>query len=33
MGSVCAMMFANMYPYEVSGLVLDSPFRHLSNVV
>lgn len=33
MGSVCAMMFADMYSYEVNGLVLDSPFRYLGNIV
>ena len=33
MGSLCAIMFTDMYAYEVSGLVLDSPFRSLSDVV
>lgn len=33
MGALCAIMFAEMYSYEVSGLILDSPFRNLSNVV
>ena len=33
MGSLCAIMFADMYAYEVSGLILDSPFRFLSDVV
>jgi hypothetical protein len=33
MGSLCAIMFANMYPFEVNALILDSPFRSLSGVV
>lgn len=33
MGALCAIMFAEMYSYEVSGLILDSPFRNLSRVV
>jgi pimeloyl-ACP methyl ester carboxylesterase len=33
MGSLCALMFANAYAYEVGALVLDSPFRCLSGVV
>jgi hypothetical protein len=33
MGSLCAIMFADMYSYEVNGLILDSPFRNLSKVV
>mgnify|MGYP002868132169 CR=1 FL=1 len=33
MGALCAIMFSEMYSYEVNGLVLDSPFRSLSAVV
>ena len=33
MGALCAIMFAEMYSYEVNGLILDSPFRSLSSVV
>lgn len=33
MGSLCALMFANTYAYEVSALILDSPFRSLREVV
>lgn len=33
MGSLCSIMFADMYSYEVNGLILDSPFRSLSKVV
>lgn len=33
MGALCAIMFAEMYSYEVNGLVLDSPFRSLSTVI
>lgn len=33
MGAMCAVMFAEMYPYEVKALVLDSPFCTLSKVV
>ena len=33
MGSLCALMFANAYAYEVDALVLDSPFRSLSGVI
>lgn len=33
MGSLCAIMFANTYAYEVNALILDSPFRSLSGVV
>ena len=33
MGSLCAIMFAELYSYEVCALVLDSPFRSLSKVV
>ena len=30
---MCSIMFAEMYSYEVNGLILDSPFRNLSNVI
>jgi pimeloyl-ACP methyl ester carboxylesterase len=33
MGALCAIMFADMYSYEVSALILDSPFRQLSTVI
>lgn len=33
MGSLCAIIFADMYSYEVDGLVLDSPFKSLSSVI
>lgn len=33
MGALCAIMFAEMYSYEVNGLILDSPFRSLSSVI
>lgn len=33
MGALCAIMFAEMYSYEVNGLILDSPFKRLSKVV
>jgi pimeloyl-ACP methyl ester carboxylesterase len=33
MGSLCAIMFADMYSYEVNGLILDCPFRSLAKVV
>ena len=33
MGSLCAIMFADMYSYEVSALILDSPFKNLSEVI
>lgn len=33
MGSLCAIMFADMYSYEVKALILDSPFRFLSGVI
>jgi len=33
MGSLCAIMFAEMYAYEVNALILDSPFRWLNKVV
>jgi pimeloyl-ACP methyl ester carboxylesterase len=33
MGAMCSIMFAEMYSYEVNGLILDSPFRCLSSVI
>lgn len=33
MGALCSIMFSEMYSYEVNGLILDSPFRNLSEVV
>lgn len=33
MGALCAIMFSEMFSYEVNGLVLDSPFRSLSKVI
>ena len=33
MGSLCAIMFSDMYSYEVSALILDSPFKKLSHVI
>ncbi len=33
MGALCAIMFSDMYSYEVGALILDSPFRQLSSVV
>lgn len=33
MGALCSIMFAEMYSYEVNGLILDSPFKSLSKVV
>lgn len=33
MGSVCSIMFTELYSYEVSALILDSPFRSLGKVI
>lgn len=33
MGSLCSIMFTELYSYEVSAMVLDSPFRSLSKVI
>lgn len=33
MGAVSSIMFSEMYPYEVNALILDSPFKSLSEVV
>ena len=33
MGALCAIMFTDMYTYEVNGLILDSPFRKLDKVI
>jgi len=33
MGALCAIMFAEMYSYDVNGLILDSPFKSLSKVI
>lgn len=33
MGALCSIMFAQMFSYEVNGLILDSPFKSLSQVV
>lgn len=33
MGSVCSIMFTELYSYEVSALILDSPFRSLAKVI
>jgi hypothetical protein len=33
MGALCSIMFSEIYSYEVNALILDSPFRTLSEVV
>ncbi len=33
MGAQCAIMYVHKYPNNISGMILDSPFQKLEDVV
>ena len=33
MGAQCAIMYAQRYPNDMAGMVLDSPFQKLEDVI